>query len=424
MDLELDGQILALAIARMVAALANSFLIVVLPLYLGSVYVELPDIVGMTVQVGPIAFEVTTALLIGVVLSVFGFLNSFTQPVTGTVSDRTGRRKIFLLVGLALVAIGSTGYLLLREYWAIVIMRALQGLGAAFSIPVAVALVNELSASSVRGQNFGLFNTFRLVGFGIGPLLAGAVVVGGPYPIAGRSLSGFDAAFGVAIVGAAISFVLVWILISDPPTPTASVDRGLSIRVRNPEGGIDPVFALGVATLMMALSLAIYAPLANEVNARLGQGTWYFSVQFGATVLANVLLQVPIGRWSDRVGRRPFLVWGLVLLIPATIVQGYILSSLWMTVARFIQGIAVASVFAPALALAGDLAGEGASGSTLSVLTMGFGLGIAFGTLLSGILVGFGFAVPFLVAAGFGVVALVLVVRDVEEDPTGTPAGA
>jgi MFS family permease len=424
MDLELDGQILALAIARMVAALANSFLIVVLPLYLGSVYVELPDIVGMTVQVGPIAFEVTTALLIGVVLSVFGFLNSFTQPVTGTVSDRTGRRKIFLLVGLALVAIGSTGYLLLREYWAIVIMRALQGLGAAFSIPVAVALVNELSASGVRGQNFGLFNTFRLVGFGIGPLLAGAVVVGGPYPIAGRSLSGFDAAFGVAIVGAAISFVLVWILISDPPTPTASVDRGLSIRVRNPEGGIDPVFALGVATLMMALSLAIYAPLANEVNARLGQGTWYFSVQFGATVLANVLLQVPIGRWSDRVGRRPFLVWGLVLLIPATIVQGYILSSLWMTVARFIQGIAVASVFAPALALAGDLAGEGASGSTLSVLTMGFGLGIAFGTLLSGILVGFGFAVPFLVAAGFGVVALVLVVRDVEEDPTGTPAGA
>ncbi|MDR9445988.1 MAG: hypothetical protein RI544_07650, partial [Haloquadratum sp.] len=46
MRLDLDGQILALAIARMVAALANSFLIVVLPLYLGSVYVQLPDVVG------------------------------------------------------------------------------------------------------------------------------------------------------------------------------------------------------------------------------------------------------------------------------------------------------------------------------------------------------------------------------------------
>ena len=424
MRVDLDGQILALATARMVAALANSFLIVVLPLYLGSVYVQLPDVVGTTLQVGPIVFEVTTALLIGVVLSVFGFLNSFTQPVTGTVSDRTGRRKVFLLAGLALVAVGSAGYLVLREYWAIVLMRALQGLGAAFSIPVAVALVNELSAPEVRGQNFGLFNTFRLVGFGIGPLLAGAVVVGGPYPVGGGTLTGFDAAFGVAIAGAAISFVLVWILISDPPAPTASVDRGLNIRVRDPTGGIDPVFALGVATLMMALSLAIYAPLANEVNARLGQGTGYFSVQFGATVLANVLLQVPIGRWSDRVGRRPFLVWGLVLLVPATIVQGYILSSAWMTVARFIQGIAVAAVFAPALALAGDLAGEGESGSTLSVLTMGFGLGIAFGTLLSGILVGFGFAVPFVIAAGFGVVALVLVVQSIDEDPVGRTAGA
>ena len=95
-----------------------------------------------------------------------------------------------------------------------------------------------------------------------------------------------------------------------------------------------------------------------------------------------------------------------------------------MTVARFVQGIAVAAVFAPALALAGDLAGEGESGSTLSVLTMGFGLGIAFGTLLSGILVGFGFAVPFLIAAGFGVVALVLVVRSIDEDPVGAAAGA
>jgi MFS family permease len=54
---------------------------------------------------------------------------------------------------------------------------------------------------------------------------------------------------------------------------------------------------------------------------------------------------------------------------------------------------------------------------------MGFGLGIAFGTLLSGILVGFGFAVPFVIAAGFGVLALVLVVRSIDEDPVGAAAG-
>jgi len=51
-------------------------------------------------------------------------------------------------------------------------------------------------------------------------------------------------------------------------------------------------------------------------------------------------------------------------------------------------------VFAPSLALAGDLAREGESGTTLSVLTMGFGFGVAVGPLASGWLVGFGFVVP------------------------------
>jgi len=46
-----------------------------------------------------------------------------------------------------------------------------------------------------------------------------------------------------------------------------------------------------------------------------------------------------------------------------------------------------AMVFAPALALAGDLARKGQSGTQLSVLTMAFGLGTALGPLASGYLI-------------------------------------
>jgi MFS family permease len=86
---------------------------------------------------------------------------------------------------------------------------------------------------------------------------------------------------------------------------------------------------------------------------------------------------------------------------------------------RFLQGVAVAAVFVPSLALAGDLAGEGQSGSTLSLLTMGFGPGIA---LVSGILVGFGFAVPFVVATAGGAVGLALVYTQVRETVEGAVA--
>jgi MFS family permease len=434
MRLDIDSRILALALARMVDALANSFLVVVLPLYIGSQAVALPAFVGTELSLAGVEFTLTPELLIGIVLSLFGFLNSFGQPFTGRLSDRTGKRKAFLLLGLALVAVGSAGYIFLTDYVSIVLMRALQGVGAAFTIPVTVALVNELSADDNRGGNFGLFNTFRLLGFGTGPLVAGGVVAAGPYEIAGVALSGFDAAFLVAVAGAAISFGLITVLIRDPERADDQAAEDISIRVRDPDGpGLDPVFALAIATVVMALGLAIFAPLANVINQRLDQGTFLFSVEFGAAVLANVLFQLPIGRLSDRYGRRPFLLGGFVLLLPTTLAQGFVTvisgdvlaPSLVMVALRFLQGLAVAMVFAPSLALAGDLAKEGQSGSTLSLLTMGFGLGVAFGTLFSGILVGFGYAVPFVVATVGGLAGLVLVYTQVSEpspETTGTPA--
>ncbi|QIB78375.1 MFS transporter [Haloferax volcanii] len=412
----LDTRILALALARMVDALANSFLVVVLPLYIGSQLVSMPSFVGTTLSLGVVEVPLSTELLIGVVLSLFGFLNSFSQPFTGSLSDRTGRRRVFLLTGLALVAVGSAGYLVFTDYGSILVMRALQGLGAAFTIPVTVALVNELSDEDERGGNFGLFNTFRLLGFGTGPLVAGGVVTAGPYSLSGVALSGFDAAFLVAVVGAAVSFVLIALLIEDPERTDSEAADDISISVRNPDGpGLDPVFALGVATVVMALSIAMYAPLANVINERLDQGTFLFSVQFGATVLANVVFQYPIGRLSDRYGRRPFLVGGFVLLLPTTLAQGFVQTPALMILARFLQGVAVAAVFAPSLALAGDIAKAGQSGSTLSLLTMGFGLGVAIGALFSGVLVGFGFAVPFVAATALGAVGLLLVYTQVGE---------
>ena len=45
----------------------------------------------------------------------------------------------------------------------------------AFTIVGSVALVSELSPAGGRGRNMGVYNSFRLFGFGAGPLAAGFV---------------------------------------------------------------------------------------------------------------------------------------------------------------------------------------------------------------------------------------------------------
>jgi MFS family permease len=436
MVLGTDRRVLALAMARMADALGNSFLIIVLPLYLASGQIAIEGIVGSRV----LGFVLTEEFLIGLVLSLFGFLNSFGQPVTGRISDRVGARKPFILGGLVVFGVASAAYPFVSSYAAVLLVRAFQGLGAALTVPATIALVNDYAASdSERGGNFGVFNTFRLIGFGFGPIVAGIVVAGGfgretvtQYALGVFTLSGFNAAFGIAVLGAVVSFALVVWLVDEPPRSEADAADDLSVEILDPDGGLDTVFAVGVGTLFMALTIALFATLQEPINTALGQGSTLFGLQFSAVVAANVLLQVPIGNWADEYGRRPFIIAGFALLAPSVLAQGLIplvtgASGLvgpgLMLVARLLQGVAVALVFAPGLAIAGDLAREGSSGTTLSVLTMAFGLGVAFGPLVSGFLFSFGLLAPFAFGAGLAVVALVLTVTQVEETlGTGSPS--
>lgn len=407
--IDTDRRVLVLALARFADAVGNSFLIVVLPLLIAS---------G---SVSGDAFGLSPAFVTGLILSLYGFLNSLGQPFTGRLSDRTGDRKRFVLLGLAILTIANLAYAFAGSYVSLLAVRALQGVGVAFTIPSTIALVNELATDGSRGGNMGLFNTFRMLGVGIGPIAAGVVVDAGPYSLGlfevEASVSGFDAAFFFAAVTVFVSYVLVSLLVSNPGTVEASAGEDLSIDVFADEDDtlLDPIFTLAVAGLFMAIAIGLIATLEPIINDRLDQHTTWFGLQFGAFVLSQFLLQLPVGAASDRWGRRPFLLLGLVILVPATLAQGLVTTSWGMLATRIGQGVAGAMVFAPGLALAGDLIDERNSGSKLSVLTMSFGLGTAIGPLAAGYLVRFGFVAPFAFGAGLAVIGLVLVYTQVEE---------
>lgn len=334
---------------------------------------------------------------------------------------------MFVVFGLVLLAVADVAYSIMGTYIGLLAVRALQGLGVAFTVIATIALVNELATDESRGSNMGVFNTFRLVGFGTGPLVAGGVITAGPYtlPVGGLTVSGFDAAFYIAAIAASVSALIVLFLVSDPVELEASTDDDQSLRIlsQNSDHLLDPIFTLGVASLFMAIGIALFSAIQPTINARLHQGAALFGIEFAAFVFAQVLLQTPIGKASDRFGRRPFIIWGLLLLVPATLAQGFVTVPWQMITARFVQGAAGAMVFAPALALAGDLAREGSSGSQLSVLTMSFGLGTAIGPLASGFLIRYGFVTQFALGSVAAALGALLVYTQVEET-VGHASGA
>jgi MFS family permease len=155
--------------------------------------------------------------------------------------------------------------------------------------------------------------------------------------------------------------------------------------------------------------------LENQYNAKLGIDAFLFSIIFSALLFSRIFTQVPLGRLSDQIGRKPLIIGGLLVLVPSTALLGYGSSVTQLVILRLIQGIGSGAVAAPAFAVAGDLAQAGGEGRQMSIITMGFGLGIAIGPLLAGILAVYSFTLPFNIGALFTLISAWFIYRYVPE---------
>ena len=383
--------VLALSAARMADSLGNSILFVVIPLYvihLPSRWLHLPETV-----------------LVGVLLAVYGLVNSACQPIVGHLVDRLGRRKELIQLGLAIMAVATLALVWAQQYVHLLLIRMLQGIGVALTIPASLAVMARGTRRETRGGAMGIFTTMRLVGFTIGPVLGGYL----------HDRFGFDVVFYTGAGLIAAGFVLVQLLVVDPG------GRGETEQPRRQPGFfsrevLTPGFlGLGFATFVMATAFTLMVPLEKQFNTRLDQGAFGFGLAFSALMVSRLLLQIPLGRLSDRIGRRPLLLGGLVLMAPATALLGLAGSTLSLAGIRVLQGAASAGVAAPAFALAADLGTGPAQGRQMSVVSMGFGFGIALGPLLAGALAVRLFELPFLVGGVLSLVGALVVYRWVPE---------
>ncbi len=382
--------VIALSIARLGDAVGNSILFIVLPLYVAKLSAPV--------------FRVPETVRVGLLLSLYGLVGAVLQSVAGAWSDRLGRRKPMIMAGLVVMGAGTLGFLCATRFIDLLLLRMLQGIGVALTIPASMALMAAATKRETRGSSMGIYSTMRMVGFAAGPLIGGLLQVH----------VGFAAAFivGAAFVFLGLAIVAVWV--KEAPVPPAT-DAAGRFRIIDPKLLSAGIVGAGLATFLMASSFSMMTTLENEFNQRLHQTALGFSVAFSALMVSRLLFQVPLGRLSDRVGRKPLLVSGLVLMGPATALLGFAATTLQLTGLRLFQGLAAAAIAAPAFAVVADLSTSGGEGRQMSIVTSGFGLGIALGPLIAGVLAVHSFEMPFIIGGVMSLIGAWVVVRWVPE---------
>jgi MFS family permease len=150
------------------------------------------------------------------------------------------------------------------------------------------------------------------------------------------------------------------------------------------------VFALGslyaLRMIGMFMVLPVFALYAADLPAP-AQG-WQIGLAIGIYGLTQAILQVPMGMASDRFGRKPVIVVGMLIFAAGSWLAGSTQDIGWIIAGRALQGAgAVSSAVAALLA---DVTRE--SVRTLAMAVLGAGMGLAFvlalvlGPVVSGVI--------------------------------------
>ena len=367
---DVNRTVIALASARFADALGNSIVVILLPLYIASF--PSPNT------------SWSAAILVSVVVALYGLINIILQPIFGVLTDRVRTRKPLIIAGLILMGTGTLAFTLAESYTSLILIRLLQGIGVALTVPASLTLISSSTVQEIRGKAMGLYSTLRLVGFAIGPLVGGYLQVN----------FGFNVSFYVGAGAIFIGAILAQAWVEETPHDIPSRSKN-HLSFFDQEIWSASIISLGAAMFVMASAYSMMSTLENEFNARLQQTALGFGIASSALTFSRMLVQTPLGRLSDKIGRKPIIVTGLILMAPATALLGLAGTTIQLTGARALQGITSAAISAPVLALVGDLSTEEVEGRQMSIATTGFFLGIAIGPLIAGFLSSYSFELPF-----------------------------
>jgi MFS transporter, DHA1 family, solute carrier family 18 (vesicular amine transporter), member 1/2 len=158
-----------------------------------------------------------------------------------------------------------------------------------------------------------------------------------------------------------------------------------------------PVYALVFTAAMVQSALA---PLAPSFSAELHLTRLELGSLFAATSISTLLVALPIGFVTDRLGARALTTGAAALVALSAVGQG-LANDFWVLIAsRAVFGVGFGAVWTAGLAFLAEGVSVDRRAARLGLTISISGVAISIGPAFAGVLAGqFGLAVPFLVIA-------------------------
>ncbi len=364
-------------------------------------------------------------------------VNSYTLSLAvllitaGRIGDLFGRRRMFL-IGVIVFAAASMAIGLSQSGISLILWRVVQGAGAALLMPATLSIITHLFPPAERGKAIGIWVGVSGMALAVGPLAGGAlvqsfgwssiffvnpIVAVGALVIALLTVqeSRDDTAVrtidvpGLLTITIGLTALMVGLIQSNTWHLRSAREIGMFMlaivgiaafvaverRHRAPMVDLElfrsrtfvGVIVVGFVAFFALFALLFYTSLYMQ-NVR-GYSPFQTGVRFLPAVLAIIVVSPLAGVLADRLGSRPLIVSGLIMLAGAllwgssvTLTSGYTKMLLDFVCA----GVGLGLTLSPISLAAMNTVPESKAGVAAGVMTMGRMVGGAFGVALLGAL--------------------------------------
>ena len=334
---------------------------------------------------------------IGFLVTVFTLPAFLLGPVIGVLADRFGRKKV-IVPSLFLFGIAGTACAFARDFNLLLLLRFLQGIGAASLLSLTVTLIGDLFTAERRTAAMGYNASVSSIGTAIYPTIGGALAtMGWTYP------------FMLPLVAIPVGLLVL----SGLKNPEPKGKQDLGEYLRNALKALRNRQLVGLFIASAANFLLLYGAYVTYLPILMANSFKQPPLQIGL-ILSSISISVAIassqlGRLARRFSEADLVKTSFALYALALLIVPFIPNVGLLLIPTTIFGVGLGIGFPSIQTLLVALAPKGYLGAVISVNGTFFGLGQTLGPLLMGIAFGIGgINSVFYAGVGFALATLIV----------------
>ena len=305
----------------------------------------------------------------GLIIALFTLTAGLSRPFSGKLTDTIGRKPV-LIIGAVVCVISGLFYPILTSVSGFLFLRLLHGFSTGFSPTAIAAYVSDIIPKNKLGEAMGIQGLCFSTGLALGPAVGSYI----------KLYADYNVLFYSSSLMALISILLV---IRVKETMVAKQPFKIqALKITRSDILAKEALPAAIITFIAYLGFGVILTLIPDWSDHLGiinKGTFFI-----AFTIASVFVRIIAGKISDTCGREIVIKIGLIILVIALVLLGFLDTINGMLFGAIIYGLAMGILSPTVNAWTIDLSNPLTKGKSIATMYIALEAGIGLGALFSG----------------------------------------